>query len=245
MTLDVSIDAKNFVSDNNRSKRVLNKIHFRLADGEVGAILGPSGCGKTTLMRILAGLDQDFTGDVTYPKHWRLGAVFQEPRLLPWRSVSDNLKISTPPEQEAYCAKLVEVFGLNNHLDFFPRQLSLGLARRVALVRALAVKPDILLLDEPFVSLDKQLAHDLITELSKIIDASHITTLLVTHDIDEAIILSDRLYLLSKTTPATIQEVFDADSPRQSLSSEFTRILKQKILVALSKEQINERDEEG
>lgn len=112
-------------------------------------------------------------------------------------------------------------------------------------MRALAVKPDILLLDEPFVSLDKQLAHDLITELSKIIDASHITTLLVTHDIDEAIILSDRLYLLSKTTPATIQEVFDADSPRQSLSSEFTRILKQKILVALSKEQINERDEEG
>lgn len=236
--LEVSIDTKAFVSDKNCSKSILKTIHFCLQDGEVGAILGPSGCGKTSLIRIIAGLDKDFTGNVTYPKFWRLGAVFQEPRLLPWRSISDNLKISTPHEQQEYCAKLLDIFGLNKHLDLFPGQLSLGLARRVALVRALAVKPDILLLDEPFVSLDEQLAQDLRVELSRIIDASHITTLLVTHDIDEAIALSDRLYLFSKTMPASIQEVFDNPKPRQFLAPEAPKGLKQKILTALSKGQV-------
>ncbi|MBM3574189.1 MAG: ABC transporter ATP-binding protein [Alphaproteobacteria bacterium] len=235
--LEVSVETKSFASDKNCSKSILSSIHFYLKEGEVGAILGPSGYGKTTLMRIIAGLDKDFIGNVTYPKSWRLGAVFQEPRLLPWRSISDNLKISTPHDQQEYCAKLLDIFGLNKHLDLFPGQLSLGLARRVALVRALAIKPDILLLDEPFVSLDEQLAQELRIELSRVIDASNITTLLVTHDIDEAIALSDRLYLFSKTIPASIHEVIDNPMARHALAPEAARELKEKILTALSKEQ--------
>ena len=243
MMLEISVETKSFASDKNCSKRILSSIHFCLKEGEIGAILGPSGCGKTSLMRIIAGLDKDFTGNVTYPKSWRLGVVFQEPRLLPWRSISDNLKISTPHDQHEYCANLLDIFGLNKHLDLFPSQLSLGLARRVALVRALAIKPDTLLLDEPFVSLDEQLARELRIEFSRIIDASNITTLLVTHDIDEAIALSDRLYLFSKTMPASIQEVFDNPTPRSSLVPEAARELKQKILTALSKEQTKQSNE--
>ena len=91
--LEVSVETKSFVSDKNCSKSILSSIHFYLKEGEVGAILGPSGYGKTTLMRIIAGLDKDFIGNVTYPKSWRLGAVFQEPRLLPWRSISDKIFI--------------------------------------------------------------------------------------------------------------------------------------------------------
>ena len=238
MMLEVSIEAKAFISDKNCSKSILNTIRFCLKEGEVGAVLGPSGCGKTSLIRIIAGLDKDFLGAVSYPRSWRLGVVFQEPRLLPWRTIRDNLKISTPHEEQEYCAKLIDIIGLSRHLDLFPGQLSLGLARRVALVRALAIKPDILLLDEPFVSLDEQLAQELRRELSRIIDASRTTTLLVTHDIDEAIALSDRLYLFSKTTPASIQEVFVNPTPRQALTPEAAKGLKQKIVASISREQI-------
>ena len=118
--------------------------------------------------------------------------VFQEPRLLPWRSVIDNLRIAAPQASEETLAALLARLGLEEHARHFPGELSLGLARRVALARALAIEPDLLLLDEPFVSLDDALARDLRASIAALIDERRVTTLIVTHDLREAIELADR-----------------------------------------------------
>jgi sulfonate transport system ATP-binding protein len=176
---------------------ILHNIQFGLHSGEVAAIFGPSGSGKTTILKIIAGLDTEFEGSVRRLARGRIGMVFQEPRLLPWRTVEQNIRIAAPLITTSSLALLLERFGLTGHRHHLPRQLSLGLARRVALARALAVEPDVLLLDEPFASLDAALAQKLRAELGLLIVSRPLTTLLVTHDIDEAIQLADRILLLS------------------------------------------------
>src|SRR5262249_28101574 len=153
---------------------------------EVGALVGPSGCGKTTLLRIIAGLDHDYVGTLQLPDHGRLGMVFQEPRLLPWRTVEQNVRLAAPEAREAVLDGLFRTLGRAGHRPHFPGELSLGLARRVALARAFAVEPDLLLLDEPFVSLDAALAARLREELAELVSSRPVTTLLVTHDVEEA-----------------------------------------------------------
>jgi len=176
---------------------VLGELAFSLGNGEVAALVGPSGCGKTTLLRIIAGLDSDFEGSVALPAHGMLGMVFQEPRLLPWRTVEQNVRLAAPQATDAALGTLFQALGLTAHRDHFPGELSLGLARRVALARAFAVEPDLLLLDEPFVSLDDALAARLRDELADLVNRRPVTTLLVTHNVEEAIGLADRLLLLS------------------------------------------------
>ena len=176
---------------------MLGELAFSLGNGEVAALVGPSGCGKTTLLRIIAGLDSDFEGSVALPAHGMLGMVFQEPRLLPWRTVEQNVRLAAPQATDAALGTLFQALGLTAHRDHFPGELSLGLARRVALARAFAVEPDLLLLDEPFVSLDDALAARLRDELADLVNRRPITTLLVTHNVEEAIGLADRLLLLS------------------------------------------------
>ena len=176
---------------------MLGELAFSLGNGEVAALVGPSGCGKTTLLRIIAGLDSDFEGSVALPAHGMLGMVFQEPRLLPWRTVEQNVRLAAPRATDAALGTLFQALGLTAHRDHFPGELSLGLARRVALARAFAVEPDLLLLDEPFVSLDDALAARLRDELADLVNRRPITTLLVTHNVEEAIGLADRLLLLS------------------------------------------------
>jgi NitT/TauT family transport system ATP-binding protein len=129
--------------------------------------------------------------------------VFQEPRLLPWRTVEQNIRLVAPYCADATLAALFDVLGLAQHRAHFPGELSLGLARRVALARAFAVEPSLLILDEPFASLDGPLAARLRDELSLLVGRRPVTTLLVTHDIDEAVRLADRLFLLS-ARPARI-----------------------------------------
>jgi ABC-type nitrate/sulfonate/bicarbonate transport system ATPase subunit len=178
-----------------------------LAHGEVAALVGPSGCGKTTLLRIIAGLDRDFEGSVALPAHGTLGMVFQEPRLLPWRTVEQNVRLAAPHAPSAVLDTLFQTLGLGAHRDHYPGELSLGLARRVALARAFAVGPDLLLLDEPFVSLDDALAARLRDELAELVGRRPVTTLLVTHNIEEAIGLADRLLLLSASPARVVAEV--------------------------------------
>ena len=182
---------------------MLGELAFSLGNGEVAALVGPSGCGKTTLLRIIAGLDSDFEGSVALPAHGMLGMVFQEPRLLPWRTVEQNVRLAAPQATDAALGTLFQALGLTAHRDHFPGELSLGLARRVALARAFAVEPDLLLLDEPFVSLDDALAARLRDELADLVNRRPITTLLVTHNVEEAIGLADRLLLLS-LSPARV-----------------------------------------
>jgi NitT/TauT family transport system ATP-binding protein len=186
---------------------VLGELSLRLGSGEVGALVGPSGCGKTTLLRIIAGLDRDYDGSVRLPDHGRLGMVFQEPRLLPWRTLEQNVRLAAPGAKDAVLDVLFRTLGLDGHRNHYPGELSLGLARRVALARAFAVEPDLLLLDEPFVSLDDALAERLRDELAELVSNRPVTTLLVTHNVEEAIGLADRLFLLSPSPARVLAEV--------------------------------------
>jgi ABC-type nitrate/sulfonate/bicarbonate transport system ATPase subunit len=196
---------------------VLDKMAFTVANGEVVALVGPSGCGKTTLLRIIVGLDRAFEGSVTLPAPGRLGMVFQEPRLLPWRTVEQNVWLAAPQVSEAALATLFATLGLAEHRHHYPGELSLGLARRVALARAFAIEPDLLVLDEPFVSLDAALAKRLRAGLVELVSRRPTTTLLVTPSIDEAIGLADRVILLSPSPARVIAEI-PVEHPRTTLS---------------------------
>src|SRR3954471_19363326 len=187
--------------------KVLSDLTLSLRGGEVGALVGPSGCGKTTLLRIIAGLDRDYDGTVRLPEPGNLGMVFQEPRLLPWRTVEENVRLAAPEATDATLTGLFETLGLAMHRSHFPGELSLGLARRVALARAFAVQPDLLLLDEPFVSLDDSLAARLRDELAELVNSRPVTTLLVTHNVEEAVGLADRLLLLSLSPARVLADV--------------------------------------
>jgi NitT/TauT family transport system ATP-binding protein len=212
--LDVRVARKAYQAASGERLEVLHDIGFALRQGEVGAIVGPSGCGKTTMLRIIAGLDRDFQGAIVRPPDGKLGMVFQEPRLLPWRTVEDNVRLVAPAIDPGDLATLFDVLGLAGHRAHYPGELSLGLARRVALARAFAVQPELLLLDEPFVSLDQALAARLRKELVTLVDRSAAITLLVTHDIEEAIALADRLILLS-ARPARILAEMPLATPRR------------------------------
>ena len=194
---------------------VLGELSIAVAHGEVAALVGPSGCGKTTLLRIIVGLDHDFEGSVRLPAHGRLGVVFQEPRLLPWRTVEDNVRLAAPQASDATLSALFATLGLAEHRGHYPGELSLGLARRVALARAFAVEPELLVLDEPFVSLDAPLAARLRAELVELVSRRPVTTLLVTHSVEEAIGLADRIFLLS-ASPARVLASVPIDRPRSS-----------------------------
>jgi len=205
--LEVRVGRKAYKTALGERLEVLDDISFSLQAGEVCALVGPSGCGKTTMLRIIAGLDQDYEGAVRRPPDGKLGMVFQEPRLLPWRTVADNVRLVAPQADEAELATLFDVLGLELHRAHYPGELSLGLARRVALARAFAVNPELLLLDEPFVSLDDALAVRLREELALLVDRRSMTTLLVTHDIDEAVRLADRVLLLSARPAHVLAEL--------------------------------------
>lgn len=174
---------------------VIDKLNLRIARGEFVALLGESGCGKTTLLRALAGLDPIQSGRIDAPR--RPAVVFQEHRLLPWdtlwRNVSLGLDVNDSRQRAAEA--LVEV-GLGNRLDDWPRNLSGGQAQRVALARALVQEPELLLLDEPFAALDALTRIRMHTLVKELVSRHQPGVLLVTHDVDEAIALADRILVM-------------------------------------------------
>ena len=230
--LEVGIKQKSYLAASGGKLHVIGELAFSLGAGEVAALVGPSGCGKTTLLRILAGLDRDFEGSVRLPAHGTLGMVFQEPRLLPWRTVEQNVRIAAPQATEAALELLFRTLGLMAHRNLYPGELSLGLARRVALARAFAVNPDLLVLDEPFVSLDAALAQRLRSELVELVRSRPVTTLLVTHDVEEAIGLADRLLVLSGS-PARIVATVPIARPRGTHSAEEIAAIRSEIAPRL------------
>jgi ABC-type nitrate/sulfonate/bicarbonate transport system ATPase subunit len=230
--LEVCIKQKFYRAASGDNLQVLGELAFGLANGEVVALVGPSGCGKTTLLRIIAGLDRDYQGTVRLPEHCRLGMVFQEPRLLPWRSVEANVRLAAPEATDSALDALFQTLGLAAHRAHYPGELSLGLARRVALARAFAVAPDLLVLDEPFVSLDAALAERLRFELVELVTRRPVTTLLVTHDVEEAIGLADRLLVLSGS-PARIVADVTVPRPRGSHSAEEIAAIRSQIAPRL------------
>ncbi|MBO9406694.1 ABC transporter ATP-binding protein [Shimia sp. R9_1] len=180
---------------------VLADLSLTLSAGETVAITGPSGIGKTSMLRILAGLETGFSGTVQRPE--RVAMVFQEPTLLPWRSLRDNLYLATGASAQKAEAKLIDV-GLKGLGDRFPGQLSLGQQRRLSLARAFVADPQILLMDEPFVSLDEALAEEMMGLFEELRAGTDVATVLVTHVPKEAERLADRVLRL-EGRPATFR----------------------------------------
>ena len=217
--LEARVQKKFFRTASGQGAPIIADLAVAIEDGETGALIGPSGCGKSTLMRILAGLDRDFEGSVCLPAEARVGMVFQEPRLLPWRTVEDNVRLAAPEATEAEIMGLFAALGLSEHRTHFPGELSVGLARRVALARAFAIRPTLLLLDEPFVSLDAPLARQLHGDLMRLVESRRMIAVLVTHDVDEAIALADRIFVLS-ARPTRVAAEIRIRNPRGAMGAE-------------------------
>jgi sulfonate transport system ATP-binding protein len=206
-----------------QQRLVLRNLSFDVAHGEFLSLLGPSGCGKTTLLRLIAGLDTTYTGRIVLdgktidgPGVDR-GMVFQESRLLPWMTVAENVAFALSPRASDDGATRVRaalaLVGLSGAADALPYELSGGMEKRTALARALVNVPKLLLLDEPLTGLDSFAKFAMQDEIARIHALEHVTTLLVTHDIDEAIYLTDRIAILS-APPTSIQRVFTVSLPR-------------------------------
>ena len=205
--LKLEIERKAFVGPGGAEappeRTVLQDIRLEVETGQFLCILGPSGCGKTTLLNLIAGLDRDYSGTIDLPVRAgeapRIGYVFQSPVLLPWRSVIENLHLVMSPEQIArgLAERLLEAVGLAGEGDAYPKSLSLGMSRRVSLARAFAVEPDLLLMDEPFVSLDEPTAQKLRGLLIELWCSKPTTVVFVTHDSREAVQLAQRIVVLS------------------------------------------------
>ncbi len=181
--------------------QVLRNVAFTVARGETVALVGPSGIGKSTVLRIVAGLDRDFEGTLRRPD--RIAMVFQEPTLLPWRTALQNLTLIHPALGDRAGALMLARVGLGGREDAFPRALSLGQQRRLALARAFAGAPELLVMDEPFVSLDTALADQMIALARELIDEHRPATLFVTHARSEAERLEARVLEL-RGNPATL-----------------------------------------
>jgi NitT/TauT family transport system ATP-binding protein len=211
--IDVRVRRKAFALPRGPARVVLRDVAFTAHPGEILAVLGRSGTGKSTLLRLTLGLDRDFEGTVFLPRR-RTGVVFQEPRLLPWLTVAGNLRLvvtDTVPEPDI--PALLDAVGLAGAAGLLPRELSLGMARRAAIARALAVDPAILVLDEPFVSLDRRLAGEIAALLARRARQHHGTMLLATHDLDQALAIADRILVLHGH-PATLAADLAVPDPK-------------------------------
>ena len=198
----------------------LEDIRLTAAPGEFVCLLGPSGCGKTTLLNIIAGLDKDYAGTIALPADARrkepiIGYVFQKPRLLSWRTVLENIELVLTPEQRqsGIVDELLAITGLSDFRHAYPERLSVGMTRRVALVRAFAVEPNLMLLDEPFVSLDEPTAERLRSLLLDVWTRRPTTVLFVSHDTREVVQLADRIVVLTPS-PGRIRAIVPIDVPR-------------------------------
>jgi ABC-type nitrate/sulfonate/bicarbonate transport system ATPase subunit len=221
--LEISKLNKKFMVDG-RDLQILEDINMSVAKGEFVSIVGSSGCGKTTLLRIILGLETGYEGEavlngekISGPSAKR-GVVFQKHRLLPWLTVGENvtfglINLKDRDKKNALADKYIRLVGLKGFENVFPSQLSGGMAQRAAIARALINKPEILLLDEPLGALDALTRMYMQKELERIWAEEKLTTIMVTHDIDEAVYLSDRIVLMS-SRPGKIKKIIDVPISR-------------------------------
>lgn len=182
-------------------KCLFDQFELELKSGELLCLLGPSGCGKTTLLNMIAGLDRRYSGSLEHTAklgaEMSLGYMFQQPRLLPWRTLRQNLELVIDASEKDRIEPLLTQLGLLEYADSYPNRLSQGMARRVALARCLIIDPQLILMDEPFVSLDPPTADQMRQMVQQLRDQRrHASILFVTHDIREAVVLADRILVL-------------------------------------------------
>ena len=210
LSLDIYVERKTFAATT-----VLQNVRLQLHAREVVSLLGPSGCGKSTLLRIVAGLEKDFQGTLQR-KAGEVAFVFQEPRLMPWLTVEQNIGFSDDRHYDkAWASQLIEEVGLGGFAQALPKALSGGMAQRVAIARGLYSRPQTLLLDEPFSAVDAFTRMKLQDLLLQLAEHHAIALLLVTHDVDEALYLSDRVMVMDNRPSSIRQELrVDLDRPR-------------------------------
>jgi sulfonate transport system ATP-binding protein len=225
--------------------QALARFSAEIGQGEIIAIIGGSGCGKSTLLRAIAGLDPASSGSVTLDReaiaspHAKIGVIFQEPRLLPWLSVADNIGFGVAElpaaERRARVARALERVGLADKAQAWPRELSGGQAQRVAIARALVPQPEVLLLDEPFSALDAFTRRDLQDHLLDLWADTRPTLVLVTHDVDEAVVLADRV-LVMRPRPGRLFDQIGINLARpRARNSPLLESFKRSVLTSLDR----------
>lgn len=202
----------NNIKKSYNSLEVINELSLHLLKGEIVALLGPSGCGKTTLFRMIAGLTFPDRGQINITPGIRVAYVFQEPRLLPWKTVEENVafvqnNFLSGSEASNIRDNLLSISGLDSFKNKFPNQLSGGMKQRLELIRALAIKPDLLLMDEPFKSLDTVLKMTLRKLIVEQWSEKGFGILLITHDPEMAVMLADRIFILSERPATIVREI--------------------------------------
>jgi len=217
--------------------KILSGLDMSVKEGSITSILGPSGCGKTTLLRIAAGLIKPDSGEVSGMENKKAGFLFQETRLLPWKNAIDNLEFVLPDtldkkEKLRMCLDILDKVGLKGFERHYPAQLSGGMNQRLAMARAFIIESDILFMDEPFQSLDLKRRAQMISMFKKLWLQTRPAILMVTHDVQEALLLSDRIYILSDK-PARILVELDNPMPFSS------RTVKNQDFYRLEQEIIN------
>ena len=243
MKLVIDKICKDFTNNKGKALSVLQDINLTVNEEEFVALVGPSGCGKSTLLNIASGLLEPTSGTVKFTQveagyEPRLCIVFQETGLFPWRNVHDNIAFGLETagmptnEREQRIKHYIELVGLKGFEKSFPHQLSGGMRQRVGIARALAIEPDLLLMDEPFSALDAQTRTIMQEELVTLWEKTRLTTLYVTHNIQEAVMLADRVVLLSRR-PGKVNKILtiaipraDRDKPEHAEEiAEFIRII--------------------
>jgi len=237
-------------SDDEKPLPVIEDVSFDVYEGEFLCIVGASGCGKTTILRIIAGLQQADTGEVLLDgkkiesTSTRKGMVFQEFALFPWRTVQKNVEFGLeykglpPEERKELSKKFISMVGLSGYENSYPHQLSGGMKQRVAIARALVNDPDVLLMDEPFGALDAQTRNILQDELLRIWTETKKTIVFITHNVDEAVYLGDRVLVLTKR-PAKIKKEFKIALSRKRSRTNIEFVMLRKDILEELMEEIN------
>ena len=231
MHVDISGVTKQYEAGTGSQVSALYDISLSIGDAEFVCILGPSGCGKSTLLKLIAGLEQPSQGQITFDNDkWRgtateRGFIFQDYALFPWLTVRDNIRFGLQMQrvlrkrQQEIVNEYLQSFGLADAAHLYPKQLSGGMSQRVAIARALCLKPKLLLMDEPFAALDAILRQKLQEEVDRIWAKEKITFILVTHDVEEAIYLADRIVVMTQG-PGRVKQTVSVDIPRPRIRTD-------------------------
>ncbi len=236
--LSIEIENKSFPEISGKvAFTAIENLHFAVENNEFVCIVGPSGCGKTTLLNIISGLDEQYVGSIKSDgtnSSIKSSYVFQTPRLLPWRTVLENIQLANENENASLTKieDLLQGLGLEKNLNSYPHHLSLGMQRRVALARAFCAQSDILLMDEPFVSLDQPTARKARALLLDLWIEQPRSVLFVTHDLNEAIELADRVLFLSESPTSIIADI-SIDIPRADRNTRNINDFKERLKTEL------------